>query len=79
MSDGFENHPHVRTLDSTTARPLDRLQVDEVALLNNQSVLGEDLRITMTTIVVVVVAIVAMNASMIDIKHTLRFSMKMLW
>ena len=37
------------------------------------------MRITMTTIVVVVVAIVAMNASMIDIKHTLRFSMKMLW
>ena len=33
----------------------------------------------MTTIVVVVVAIVAMNTSMIDIKHTLRFSMKMLW
>ena len=37
------------------------------------------MRITMTTIVVVVVAIVAMNTSMIDIKHTLRFSMKMLW
>ena len=69
----------MRTLDATTARPLDRLQVDEVALLNNQNVLGEDLRITMTTIVVVVVAIMAMNASMIDIKHTLRFSMKMLW
>ena len=37
------------------------------------------MRITMTTIVVVVVAIVAMNTSMIDIKNTLRFSMKMLW
>ena len=37
------------------------------------------MRITMTTIVVVVVAIMAMDASMIDIKHTLRFSMRMLW
>ena len=54
-------------------------QVDEVALLNDQNVLGEDLRITMTTIVVVVVATMVMNASMIDIKHTLRFSMRMLW
>ena len=37
------------------------------------------MRITMTTIVVVVVAIVAMNASMIDIKNTLRFSKRILW
>ena len=37
------------------------------------------MRITMTTIVVVVVAIVAMNTSMIDIKHTLRFSMRTRW
>ena len=37
------------------------------------------MRITMTTIVVVVVAIVAMNASIIDIKNTLRFSMRILW
>ena len=37
------------------------------------------MRITMTTIVVVVVVIMAMNASMIDIKNTLRFSMRMLW
>ena len=36
------------------------------------------MRITMTTIVVVVVAIMAMNASMIDIKNTLRFSMRIL-
>ena len=68
MSDGLENHPHVRTLDATAASPLDCLQVDEVALLNDQSDLGEDLRITMTTIVVVVVVFKAMNASMIDIK-----------
>ena len=54
MSDGFENHPHVRALDTTTARPLDRLQVDEVALLNDQNGLSEDSWITMTTIVVVV-------------------------
>ena len=37
------------------------------------------MRITMTTIVVVVVAIVAMNASMVDIKNTLRFPMRILW
>ena len=37
MSDGLENHPHVRTLDATAARPLDCLQVNEVALLNDQS------------------------------------------
>ena len=34
VSDGLENHPHVRALDATTARPLDRLQVNEVALLH---------------------------------------------
>ena len=37
------------------------------------------MRITMRTIVAVVVAIMAMSASMIDIKNTLRFSMRILW
>ena len=55
VSDRLENHPHVRTLDATTARPLDRLQVDEVALLHKYMVIL--VMITMAMMIVLMIII----------------------
>ena len=55
MSDGLENHPHVRALDATTTRPLDRLQVDEVALLHKYMVIL--VMITMAMMIVLMIII----------------------
>ena len=55
MSDGLENHPHVRALDATAARPLDRLQVDEVALLHKYMVIL--VMITMAMMIVLMIII----------------------
>ena len=55
VGDGLENHPHVRTLDATTARPLDRLQVDEVALLHRYMVIL--VMITMAMMIVLMITI----------------------
>ena len=66
VGDGLENHPHVRTLDATTARPLDRLQVDEVALLHKYMVIL--VMITMAIMILVMITMAIMIVLMMIIQ-----------